>query len=407
MEAKAIKSSLPDVVTAISDIVQPMSDQCLAKGLIPESVYKRVLESGGTSEDKARTLILAVKTSTETDSKCLEIFLKILGEQLPYGIRDKLLSKIRNEIAERTREDPKCTPPQSIPSDELAKESFALPNYLLGRFEKAVREHERSITEKRLLEDRLKAKPTGSDDGEREINDLKMKIEEIEKQMGKLDMQVRRDRIMVTTETQEWFTRLAKHHQQQTELAVRETEEAAQKKMEEQMRAKELGEIQERNHKLEKDSQVRELQANSKPPFDIDPPDRLKTFETRHYARTIESKLYFSIIRENFHKWRDLGSVLGFSKENMDKIESSIQEKALQHYSPGTPAYNNKLESLGSAYFKEMLHQWLDSYPGDSRGSNSFATYTWLKTALVEAGLGACARDLEVYDFFVKNPNSN
>jgi hypothetical protein len=60
----------------------------------------------------------------------------------------------------------------------------------------------------------------------------------------------------------------------------------------------------------------------------------------------------------------------------MDKKESSIQEKALQHYSPGTPAYNNKLESLGSAYFKEMLHQWLDSYPGDSRGSNS-GSWTW------------------------------
>ena len=56
MEAQVIKSFLPDLVTAISDIVQPVSDQCLAKGLIPESVYKRVLESGGTSEDKARTL---------------------------------------------------------------------------------------------------------------------------------------------------------------------------------------------------------------------------------------------------------------------------------------------------------------------------------------------------------------
>ena len=48
-----IKSLLPDLVTAISDRVQPVSDQCLAKGLIPDSVYKRVLESRGTSEDKA------------------------------------------------------------------------------------------------------------------------------------------------------------------------------------------------------------------------------------------------------------------------------------------------------------------------------------------------------------------
>ena len=92
------QSFLPDLVTAISDCVQPVSDQCLAKGLIPESVYTRVLESGGTSEDKARTLILAVKKSIETDSKHLETFLKILDEKFNL---DKLLSEIRNKIAER------------------------------------------------------------------------------------------------------------------------------------------------------------------------------------------------------------------------------------------------------------------------------------------------------------------
>ena len=60
MEAKLIESFLPELVTAISDCVQPVSDQCLAKGLIPDSVYMRVLESGGTSEDKVRILVLAV-----------------------------------------------------------------------------------------------------------------------------------------------------------------------------------------------------------------------------------------------------------------------------------------------------------------------------------------------------------
>ena len=113
MEAEVIKSFLPDLVPAISDIVQPVSDKCLAEGLISDSVYKRILESGGTSEDKARTLILAVKTSTETDGRCLEILLNILKQHLPYRIRDKLLSKIRNKIAERAIADaevPNCTP---------------------------------------------------------------------------------------------------------------------------------------------------------------------------------------------------------------------------------------------------------------------------------------------------------
>jgi chromosome segregation ATPase len=373
MEAEAIKSTLPDLVTAISDCVQHVSDQCLAKGLIPESVYKRVLESGGTSEDKARTLILAVKKSTETDSKCLEIFLKILDEQLPFGIKDKPLSKIRNEIAERTITEagvPKCTPPQSIPSEELTKESFALPNYLLGRFEKAVREHERSITEKRLLEDRLQAKPANSDDGEREITDLKMKIEEIEKKIGELDMQVRRNRITVTTETQEWFTQLAKHHQQQTELAVREIEEAAQKKMEEQMKELEHKlEIQERDHKLEiLKIDTQETKAKYIPQFDINPPDKFKRLGIAANKAINSIRYHISEHDPKYSKWRELGSKLGFSEENLDKIEASERSGDPAQYTSETPRYNPYFENncIG-----KMIKQWLDSYPGDSRGSNS------------------------------------
>ena len=402
MEAEIITKFLPDLVTAISDCVQPVSDQCLAKGLIPDSVYKRVLESGGTSEDKARTLILAVKTSTETDSKCLEIFLNVLDEQLPYGIKDKPLSKIRNEITVRTfteAEVPKCTPPHSIPSEELAKESFVLPSYLLGRFEKAVREHERVITEKRLLEDRLKAKPTSTDNGESELTELKTKLEVIEKKMGKLDMQVRRDRSVVTTETQEWFTQLAKHHQQQTEMAIRETEEATKRRMEEQMKELEHKlEIQERDHKLEILKKVKE-EVKETPPFDIDPPDKFKSYSiSANVARIV---YYISIHDPNLSKWRELGSKLGFSEESLDKIETSEQQKCHVQHTPGTPEYSRQLERFRINYINEMIKQWFNAYPGDSRGSNSFATYTWLKRALVEAGLGASARDLPPYEHII------
>jgi hypothetical protein len=37
-------------------------------------------------------------------------------------------------------------------------------------------------------------------------------------------------------------------------------------------------------------------------------------------------------------------------------------------------------------------------YPGDKRGSTSFATCTQLKTALVNAGLGVVTRDLPSYE---------
>ena len=46
----------------------------------------------------------------------------------------------------------------------------------------------------------------------------------------------------------------------------------------------------------------------------------------------------------------------------------------------------------------KLLSHWLQQHPGDERGSTSFATYTQLKTALINAGLGAVARDLPSYE---------
>ena len=100
MEAEVIKTYLPDLVTAISGCVQPVSDHCLSERLIPESVYKRVLESGVTQDDKARILILAVKASILTDSGCFKTLLTILEKQLPDAAKEKLLSDIRKELTD-------------------------------------------------------------------------------------------------------------------------------------------------------------------------------------------------------------------------------------------------------------------------------------------------------------------
>ena len=171
--------------------------------------------------------------------------------------------------------------------------------------------------------------------------------------------------------------------------------ETAQKRMEEQIRAKELEhklEIQERDHKLEileKDLRARELETKSTLTFDVDPPDRLKSSN----ISTCIARIVHPMIEQK-HKWRDLGSKFGFSKESMDEIESSVRQKK-------NPAYYKQFtdNQLCHEYMNEMLSQWLDSYPGDSRGSKSFATYTWLMRALVEAGMGACARDLPDYNY--------
>ena len=93
MATKVIRNFLPDLVTAISDCVQPVSDQCLAKGLIPDPVYRGLLESRESSDNKARTLLLAIRTSIKNNSNHLEIFLNILVQQ--HLACDKLLSDIR------------------------------------------------------------------------------------------------------------------------------------------------------------------------------------------------------------------------------------------------------------------------------------------------------------------------
>ena len=43
-----------------------------------------------------------------------------------------------------------------------------------------------------------------------------------------------------------------------------------------------------------------------------------------------------------------------------------------------------------------MLEEWIQWAPGDSRGSENFATVRSLKKALSEAGLGAAAHDLKI-----------
>jgi DNA repair exonuclease SbcCD ATPase subunit len=411
--AKVIRNFLPDLVTAISDCVQTVSDQCLAKGLIPESVYKRVLESGGTSEDKARTLVLAVKKSTETDSRCLEILLTILEEKLPYGIRDTLLSQIRKEISEKANTCREVVPRSGqlvhVPSEEIPRETIAIHTQLLGRLEDSIRQHERACTEKNLLEHKLKAK---SEKYEKLKNDLealksqtkeisasirdnmdrtqsrmsacesgittlKTRIKELEKVIEEQDMQARRGRDTVTTQTMNVFTQFAK---QETEKAVR-------------MKEKELKlEIHER------ELRIRELEAKTKPQINVNPPDvlqpdnrvKLYNFLRAHKAMFTEAN------KVRTYKWRDLGSALEFSKEELENVDHHCKNHAKK-----TPA-----EFFGSAlnlpkfedHLMILLSQWLQRHPGDRRGSTSFATYTHLKTALLNAGLGEVARDLPPYE---------
>ena len=374
MEAEVIRSFLPDLVTAISDCVQLVSDQYLAKGLISDSVYKRVLESGGTSEDKARTLILAVKKSTETDSRCFEILLNILDQQLPHTIKEKLLSEIRKELNE------KLVTSQNVQSEDLPRESVLLQNSLLGKFEDSIRQHERACAERSVLEEKLKAKlqeyeclksqtqeasstQSSMADAqsritcEREIESLKEKVEMLELIIEEQGMNVKRGRNTVVFKTEKMLETVA----QQNQTA---TWEKAQKEIR----------IKEREFALtiqEKDLRMKELELESKKhkesflnqSHNVGPLDILREGTVGLLLKPLQRSGHKKLLDRY---WRNLGSQLGFTTKELDEIDKDRSKDKLF----------------------AMLNEWAYWYPGDRRGSTNFATYSGLQRAFVKIGLG-------------------
>ena len=432
MEARVINSFLPDLVTAVSDSVLSVSDQCLAKGLINETVYKRVLESGGTSEDKARTLILAVKKSTETDSRCLEILLNILEQELPFAIRENLLSKIRKELTEKANTCravvPMSNAVQQVPLGELSKETTVQQSFLLGKFEDSIRQYEHACAEKKLLEERLKVKTEKCErlkvelktlrDKNQElasntqcrieacvdkIESLKKRIEELQKVIEEQGMQTRRGKNMIVTETRNVIVHLAQQSQQ--EIQRREEEHKATFKAKEEMK--------DREHKVlvqEKELRIRELEADLKQgkkstdAAEVIPEDMLHGEHLRHLFLSVRYKQKDCI----FH-WRDVGSQLGFSTQELDDIQEcqsknpqpirvdvQRQTKTRYNYVYENHSFNAINESDKCTF--EMLKRWLKWYPGDSRGSTNYPSYSNLKQAIINVGCGNVVPFLWAYD---------
>jgi hypothetical protein len=275
-----------------------VSDQCLAKGLISDSVYNSVRETGGTSEEKARTLILAVKTSTEADSRCLDIFLSVLNEELPVVVKDKLLPEIRDEILSQNKlreleapDDHLRGPVRSlsqtranrvaggtvcqaivpisgqlsslVPNGVLENREFlSQQSSLITKLEDAVRKHEQSRLEQALVENKLKSlseeserlkgslrslnshicyvarangeKITNQDSRlsvcEKEMVELKEKLDMLKSIVGEDSMCVRRSRAMMTIGGTKLVEHVLENSQEQIQKVQDEYTAALQKK---------------------------------------------------------------------------------------------------------------------------------------------------------------------------------
>ena len=344
----------------------------------------------------------------------------ILEQTLPRASREKLLLKVREELAKKDNSCAAVVPSaqaiQQLPPGELAKESALQQSALLGRFEDSIRQHERACAEKNLLEERLKVKSDkyeqlkeeletlrgqnqeGTNTQSRisartiQIENFKKRIDELQKTIEEQDMQAKRGRNTVISQTKKLFDKLAQQSQQKIQrieeevmARLRESEALASKREEEVK-------VKDREHQLliqEKESRISELEEKSKPQ------------KESHAASSVENvvlpndilrpsnlhKLYSSIqecdkIDSCMRNWREVGSQLGFSKEELDEI----QQKS-----------NNKQTDTSSCT-KEMLDLWLQWYPKDQRDSTSFPTYSALQRALVTTGFGNIVRDLSSYE---------
>ena len=87
--------------------------------------------------------------------------------------------------------------------------------------------------------------------------------------------------------------------------------------------------------------------------------------------------ILFDQLKNHASHWRLIGAYLGFTQGQLDGIQ------AMQ---PNAP----------TSWLSQMLAQWLQSAPGDSRGSSGYANLASLKDALRKVGLGTTADALYI-----------
>jgi hypothetical protein len=103
------------------------------------------------------------------------------------------------------------------------------------------------------------------------------------------------------------------------------------------------------------------------------------TFGALSESDHLSKLLHQCQLNDHASKWREIGTHLGFRQGELDNIQ-------------GKPS----LFTEGpKAWLREMLREWLEWAPGDSRGSSSSASIECLKCALDKSGLAQTALEVE------------
>ena len=214
-EVRVIQFFTPELVNALRASVDNASDECLARGIIPESLHRKLLECT-SGEDKVRKLLQCIRSSITVDNRCYRIFLSILKSTVPSAITEKLLSAIKEKYKELSKAAENLD--VDVAGDCLVKEfespeSDTSSNFKLAvdQFRDAVEKHTRACVEKETLQKELERKQkekeelkkgletalvAGGSDNENvkklrgKIAACESKFEEIEVSVAKLDKNI-------------------------------------------------------------------------------------------------------------------------------------------------------------------------------------------------------------------------
>ena len=383
-----INRFLPGLVTAVSDCVQPVSDQCLAEELISESVYDMVLELRETSKDKARALILAVRKSIKTDSSHLEKFLSILKQQVTCH---KLLTDMKTYLKKSN------TCGEVVPihvmqnhvqlgsTEQVPRETALLQSTLLGSYEDSIRQHERIRSEKERLEEKLKEKTE-------ECDRLKEELKALKNQTKPADEAVALTQSRLTACEGEVETLKAKFCHLENTLEEKDIQVQEERNTVITV-GRNILEMFENAQKENKDLQSK-LVNQERENKEAYVADRLKL----GHLNPIILSLTLNHPQPSF--WKRLGEEVGFSMSELEDIKRIPRYKIIvKRYWKGIPRLLLWARKPDDWYrLEEMLRQWLIQYPGDQRGSTNFPAYSKLHTSLVKIEVGRAASDLVTYN---------
>lgn len=105
VEYKAIKQLYPEIIAAVSPLIDDILDRAWAKGLTHRSALSTGMSPAVGAEDKARTFVSAILPRINCDPQAFDLFLGVLNEFTPLKF---FVKKLRDKVGELNGRKPEA-----------------------------------------------------------------------------------------------------------------------------------------------------------------------------------------------------------------------------------------------------------------------------------------------------------